>query len=97
MKIALVLAVMTSEVQCWWKQGHFMTARIAEQILAKESPEILKKANAILGTLSSSMPSQTIGERDHAFVECSTWADDVKARGGSFQSNWHFIDTPFLD
>lgn len=30
-------------------------------------------------------------------VECVTFADDIKSKGGSYQSGWHFIDTPFLD
>lgn len=30
-------------------------------------------------------------------VECVTFADDIKYKGGSYQSNWHFIDTPYLD
>jgi hypothetical protein len=30
-------------------------------------------------------------------VECATYADEIKATGGSWQSNWHFIDTPYLD
>ena len=30
-------------------------------------------------------------------VECVTFADDIKFKGGSYQSSWHFIDTPFLD
>jgi hypothetical protein len=30
-------------------------------------------------------------------VECVTFADEIKHRGGSYQSPWHFIDTPFLD
>lgn len=30
-------------------------------------------------------------------VECTTFADDIKFKGGSYQSGWHFIDTPYLD
>jgi hypothetical protein len=30
------------------------------------------------------------------FVECVTWADDSKRRGGGWQSNWHFDDIPFV-
>jgi len=30
-------------------------------------------------------------------VECTTFADDIKFKGGAYQSGWHFIDTPFLD
>lgn len=30
-------------------------------------------------------------------VECVTFADDIKYKGGGYQSGWHFIDTPYLD
>jgi hypothetical protein len=30
-------------------------------------------------------------------VECAVFADKIKAMGGSYQSPWHFIDTPYLD
>jgi hypothetical protein len=30
-------------------------------------------------------------------VESSTWGDDVKAKGGSFQNGWHFSDEPIFD
>jgi hypothetical protein len=30
-------------------------------------------------------------------VECVTFADDIKYKGGSYQSSWHFIDQPYLD
>ena len=30
-------------------------------------------------------------------VECATFADDIKFKGGSYQKGWHFIDTPYLD
>jgi hypothetical protein len=36
-------------------------------------------------------------EGDYPFVECATFADEIKAKGGSFQSPWHFVDIPFLD
>jgi hypothetical protein len=36
-------------------------------------------------------------EGDYPFVECATFADEIKAKGGSWQSGWHFIDTPYLD
>ena len=33
----------------------------------------------------------------YPFVECTTLADDMKYSGWSWQSNWHYVDTPFLD
>lgn len=36
-------------------------------------------------------------EKDHMFVECATFADDIKDKGLSDQSPWHFIDQPFFD
>ena len=30
-------------------------------------------------------------------MECATFADEIKAKGGRFQSGWHFVDTPYLD
>ena len=30
-------------------------------------------------------------------VECTTYADDIKYKGGGFQSAWHFDDVPYLD
>lgn len=46
---------------------------------------------------AKAQPTLTHLERDHPFVECATFADEIKAHGGSYQSNWHFIDTPYLD
>ena len=51
----------------------------------------------MLSVYSNSNPSMTSLEGDYPFVECSTFADEIKAKGGSYQSGWHFIDTPFLD
>jgi len=36
-------------------------------------------------------------ERNYPFTECSTFADEIKSRGGTWQSEWHFVDTPYLD
>lgn len=42
-------------------------------------------------------PGYTEGEDKHPFVECATMADDIKFRGGAYQSGWHYVDTPFVD
>lgn len=36
-------------------------------------------------------------ERDYPFVECASLADDIKYRGGGWQSDWHFVDKPWYD
>jgi hypothetical protein len=36
-------------------------------------------------------------EGNYPFTECSTFADEIKSRGGTWQSGWHFVDTPYLD
>lgn len=33
---------------------------------------------------------------NHPFVECATFADDIKSTY-SFQAPWHFVDQPYLD
>ena len=44
----------------------------------------LNKANSLLKVYSSSHPSMTNLERDYPFVECATFADEIKAKGGSW-------------
>lgn len=39
----------------------------------------------------------TTFEREHPFVECSTFADEIKEQGFDDQSHWHFVDKPFYD
>lgn len=39
----------------------------------------------------------TVAEGDHPFVECATFGDLIKRIGGGWQSDWHFVDIPFLD
>lgn len=51
----------------------------------------------MLSVYAKSNPTMTKLERDYPFVECATFADEIKAKGGSFQSGWHFVDTPYLD
>jgi hypothetical protein len=42
----------------------------------------------------------TPSERDHPFVECGRFADEIRmdpAKNGTWQFNWHFVDTPYFD
>ena len=33
----------------------------------------------------------------YPYIECSTFADDIKYHGGAWQSDYHFINYPFID
>ena len=47
--------------------------------------------------MTASDPTLTKDEGSHPFTECATFADDIKGEGYSAQSDWHFIDQPYLD
>lgn len=72
-------------------------ARIAYDTLETSYPNTLKKANAILNHLQVSQPSLTVKEDHYPFVECTTLADDMRYSGWSWESLWHYVDTPYLD
>ena len=65
--------------------------------LEKYNPDSLDKANQILNVLDKSDPKLTEKEDKYPFVECATLADTIKFRGGRWQSDWHFINFPYLD
>ena len=64
-------------------------ARVAQELLDQQT---IDEVEDILSVLKKSDPSWTKSEGDHAFVECVTFADDIKRMGGAYQSGWHFID-----
>jgi RNAse (barnase) inhibitor barstar len=80
-------------VSAWWDNGHLLTARIAFDVLNEESPSTVNAVNKILAPLREVDPSWTTSETpEHGFVECATWADEIKSKGGNWQSSWHFVD-----
>ncbi len=70
-----------------------IVARIAYENLQKDDPKALFEANKLLNVL----PHINSKEKDFPFVECASLADDIKYKGGSWQSDWHFVDKPWLD
>lgn len=54
---------------------------------------MIQKAEAMLQPLTY----MNQHEDKHMFVECATFADDIKDKGFSNLSPWHFTDQPFLD
>ncbi len=78
---------------------HHLVARIAQDHLEKTTAgkAALNKATQLLKVYSSNYPDMTRLEGSYPLVECSTFADEIKAKGMSWQSGWHFVDTPYLD
>lgn len=93
MRFTLVFATIAS-VLAWNSETHLLTTRLAYDILKKEAPEALTKAEELLAKYSDDITAEREG--NYKFVECVTWADDSKRRGGGWQSNWHFDDQPFI-
>ena len=94
MKSSIVTLALLGQTNAWWGNGHLLVARVAYELLDQQT---ISQVEEILAVLKQSDPSWTHLEGEHPFVECVTFADDIKYKGGSYQSNWHFIDTPFLD
>jgi len=57
---------------------------------------VLAAALRELAVLEQTHSSLTT-EKSHPFTECATFADDIKGKGYSFQSDWHYINYPYLD
>lgn len=79
---AIVLAAgITSECNAWWGTGHLIVARRAYDILKEENPTALAAAEAELSILPKYYSSLTKDEGDYPFVECATFADNIKGQG----------------
>jgi len=85
----------------FWEFGHIFVARVAHDMLqsTRDGRVALAKANDLLRVYSSANPSMIRSELNYPFVECATFADQIKEKGidWKWQNGWHFIDTPYLD
>jgi len=71
-----------------------LVARMAyDKLIADGNSALIDRANGILAELSSF----TTLEVNYPFVECATFADEIKSKGFDDQSDWHFVDNTFLD
>lgn len=84
------LALLLTAVNAWSINGHLFLTDIAQNRLIEKSPDSWDQANNVLQALRDYNASLTYHEEDHSFVECSTFADDIKYHGGAWQSDFHF-------
>lgn len=83
---ALALALLIGKAAAFWQYGHLFVARIAYDQLEKttQGKAALAKATELLKVYSSKYPSMTNLEGNYPVVECATFADEIKAKGGSW-------------
>lgn len=111
MQKALVATTIISVGNCWWNQGHMIVAKIAENELSANHPEVWDRVNSVLRLVDSRK------EKDHPFVESATFADvyNYKMYGAKgkedpylslFEANkdkvntdahWHFTNMPYFE
>ena len=72
-------------------------ANIAQNLLEEKAPDSLAAANLMLTYFADFDPEEVSHEADHAFVECATFADDMKYHGEGWQSDFHFKDINFIE
>ena len=85
--------LLASSAHAWWNNGHLITARVAYDELMENEPDVLKKAEGFLEPFKQFNKH----EQNHTFVECATFADDIKNVGFDDISPWHYTDQPFFD
>ena len=81
MKYEIVTLALLGQASAWWGNGHLLVARVAYELLDETT---IGQVEEILTVLKKSDPSWTVKEGKHIFVECVTFADDIKYKGGSY-------------
>jgi hypothetical protein len=71
-------------------------ANVAQNLLLANDVSTWNAANAMLQSLRDYDPVLTSHEDMHPFVECATFADDIKYNGGAWQSDFHFVDVAYI-
>ena len=92
----IAFAALVSQAEAFWGTAHLLVAREAETLLSDKYPDVLAAAVTELAVLKQYYPD-LVKEGNHPFTECATFADDIKGQGYSFQSDWHYINQPYLD
>ena len=62
----------------------FSVANVAQNLLLQNDVSSWNAANAMLQSLRDYDPTLTSHELNHPFVECATFADDIKYNGGAW-------------
>lgn len=88
-KRGLVFIILFKICRSWLGTGHLIIARIAEQKLKAESPEVLNKAYQMLKPLQKFFP-----ETENSLLEAAIGADLLAMEFDGFLAYYHYIDIP---
>ena len=69
---------------------------MAQNLLQENYPDSWTAAVEMLAILHDSDPDLTYREVNQPFVECATFADDIKYHGGGWQGDFHFYDITWV-
>ena len=84
----LIISFFMNAYLSWHPTGHFITARIAERELTRLNKPLLDKLTELLLFTKG----YTGKEKDHPFVECACYPDDIKYIGWKSFNKFHFYD-----
>ena len=90
LKLSVNLLLLFKICNLWHQMGHYIVARIAEQKLNAEAPEVLKRVYDMLKPLEPFFP-----ERGNSLLEPAIAADLLSNQFNEFLMYYHFIDVPF--
>lgn len=93
----VLAALLCSAASAWSINGHLIVANVALNVLEDKAPASLKAANKMLTHLAAYNDTFTTHEKDHAFVETATFADDMKYHGEMWQSDFHFKKIAWIE
>ena len=81
--LALSASLLLSTTNAFWEFGHIFVARAAYDMLqsTRNGRVALTKANDVLRVYSSAQPGMIRSELNYPFVECATFADQLKEKG----------------
>ena len=82
-KIISVLS-MVGAAAAYSVNGHLAVANIAQDLLTQNNPTVLASAVQELVALQEYDPDLVYRENMYPFIECSTFADDIKYHGGAW-------------
>ena len=92
MRALVALVLLVTPALCFWSTGHMIIAKIAQNELMNSNSNLFDLVDREVKILS-----QWSKEKDHAFVESATWADDNKGVAWMAFNGWHFVDTPIME
>jgi len=93
-----LVSILAAPALGWWDDGHMLTARIAQEELQANHPDVWAQVNTVIDNM------QTKYEDEHIFVEAATFPDKFKWKGYkklgkespvTTKGPWHFVNTPF--